>query len=184
MLLHDARRGARLGADGEIVLLEDQDRAKWDHPMIEEGLALVERALRRPGPPSPYAIQAAIAALHARTRDGTPADWRQIAGLYAVLLRLAPTPVIELNHGVAVAMADGPARGLDLLDSLDASGALDGYALLQSARGELLRRLGRIDAARVAYRRAIDLARVDPERRLYERRLRDLGSLFRRHELN
>ncbi len=175
MLLHDARRPARLGADAEIVLLDDQDRARWDPASITEGLALVETALRHPGFPSPYAVQAAIAALHVRAREPAQTDWPQIVGLYEVLLRLGPTPVIELNHAVAVAMVDGPAKGLDLLDALTARGTLPAYALLPSARGELLRRLGRVDEARAACRQAISLARVDPERRLYQKRLADLG---------
>ena len=178
MLLHDARRAARVGADGEIVLLEAQDRALWDGVAIAEGLRLVEASLRAPGLPSPYAVQAAIAALHVRGNDGqvggeSGTDWPQIVGLYAVLLRLAPSPVIELNHAVAVAMVDGPAAGLALLDALAARGTLETYALLPSARGELLRRLGRTAEARAAYAEALALARLDPERRLYARRLAD-----------
>jgi len=178
MLLHDARRASRVGADGEIVLLEAQDRALWDGVAIAEGLRLVEASLRAPGLPSPYAVQAAIAALHVRGNDGqvggeSGTDWPQIVGLYAVLLRLAPSPVIELNHAVAVAMVDGPAAGLALLDALAARGTLETYALLPSARGELLRRLGRTAEARAAYAEALALARLDPERRLYARRLAD-----------
>ena len=175
MLLHDARRPARVGVDAEIVLLTDQDRARWDMASIIEGLGLVETALSHRGLPSSYAVQAAIAALHAQAREPAQTDWPQIVGLYEVLLRLAPTPVIELNHAVAVAMVDGPARGLDLLNALTARGTLPAYPLLSSARGELLRRLGRFDEARAAYRQAIGLARVDPERRLYQRRLADMG---------
>ena len=175
MLLHDARRPARVKAGGEVVLLANQDRSLWDAAAIAEGLALVESSLTRPGLPSPYAVQAAIAALHTRAGPDAPTDWPQIVGLYGVLLRLAPTPVIELNHAVAVAMVDGPAKGLDLLDALTARNTLRDYALLPSARADLLRRLGRVDEARAAYGQALDMARLDPERRFYASRLADLG---------
>src|SRR5262249_21318978 len=135
MLLHDARRTARSTPDGDVILLERQDRGSWDRAQIEEGLRLVEHGLRAPGPPSPYAIQAAIAALHARAARYEDTDWPQIAGLYEVLLRLYPSPVIELNHAAAVAMVDGPERALRLVDSIAARGTLAGYHLLPAVRG-------------------------------------------------
>jgi RNA polymerase sigma-70 factor (ECF subfamily) len=171
MLLHDARRDARLGADGEIVLLEDQDRALWDRDQVGEGLALVEQALRAPHPPSSYALQAAIAALHMQAARAEDTDWPQIAALYAVLMRLYPSPVVELNRAVAIAMVDGPERGLQLIDALEGQGALDGYHLLPAARADLLRRLGRNEAAAAAYRAALALTTVEPERRFLKRRL-------------
>ncbi len=151
MLLHDARRAGRETAGGDIVLLEEQDRSLWDRQQIAEGLQLVEDALRLPGRPQSYAVQAAIAALHARAPSYEDTDWPQIAGLYEVLLRISPSPVIELNHAAAVSMVDGPARALDLIDALQARGGLDGYDLLPAVRADLLRRLGRRDAAREAY---------------------------------
>src|SRR6202011_2960989 len=151
MLLHDARRAGRQTTGGDIVLLEEQDRSLWDHGQIAEGLKLVENALRLPGRPEAYAVQAAIAALHARAPNYEDTDWKQIAGLYEVLLRISPSPVIELNHAAAVSMVDGPARALDLIDALAARGGLDGYDLLPAVRADLLRRLGRRDAAREAY---------------------------------
>src|SRR5882757_11082137 len=129
MLLHDARRAGRATADGDVVLLEEQDRALWDGKQIAEGLLLVEEALRVPGRPQGYAVQAAIAALHARAPSFEDTDWRQIAGLYEVLLRISPSPVVELNHAAAVSMVDGPARALDLVDALVARGGLDGFDL-------------------------------------------------------
>ncbi len=174
MLLHDSRRKARSTPDGDIVLLEDQDRALWDRAEIDEGLALVERALRAPGRPGSYAVQAAIAALHARAERHEATDWPQIVGLYEVLLRIHPSPVIELNHAVAVAMIDGPARALALLDALEARGGLDLYHLLPAARADLLRRMGRRDEARKAYSAALALAKLAPERRLLARRLEEL----------
>ncbi len=143
MLLHDARRAGRQTAGGDIVLLEEQDRSLWDHGQIAEGLKLVEDALRLPGRPEAYAVQAAIAALHARAPNYKDTDWKQIAGLYEVLLRISPSPVIELNHAAAISMVDGPARALDLTDALQARGGLDGYELLPAVRADLLRRLGR-----------------------------------------
>ncbi|HXQ50584.1 MAG TPA: DUF6596 domain-containing protein [Stellaceae bacterium] len=175
MLLHHARRAARATEDGDIVLLEDQDRSLWDAAEIAEGLALVERALRAPGRPDPYAVQAAIAALHAQAPRHDTTDWPQIVGLYEVMLRFYPSPVIELNHAAAVAMVDGPARALALLDALAARGNLEGYHLLPATRAELLRRLGRNDEARAAYRAALALVKLDPERRLLARRLAELG---------
>jgi RNA polymerase sigma-70 factor (ECF subfamily) len=174
MLLHDARRAGRATAAGDIVLLEEQDRSLWDWQQIAEGLSLVEEALRQPGPPQPYAVQAAIAALHARAPNFADTDWKQIAGLYEVLLRIAPSPVIELNHAAAVSMVDGPARALDLIDALAARGGLGGYDLLPAVRADLLRRLGRRDAARVAYRAATAATKLEPLRRLYARRIAEL----------
>jgi len=175
MLLHHSRRGARTTRQGDIVLLEDQDRDLWDREEIAEGLALVEEVLRKPGRPSSYAVQAAIAALHARAPHHEATDWPQIVGLYEVLLRLHPSPVVELNHAAAVSMVDGPARALDLLDALTARGTLAGYHLLPAVRADVLRRLGRSEDARTAYRAALDLAKLEPERRLIERRLAELA---------
>ena len=174
MLLHDARRAGRETAGGDIVLLEEQDRTLWDHRQIAEGLRLVEEALRMPGRPQSYAVQAAIAALHARAPNYNDTDWPQIAGLYEVLLRISPSPVIELNHAAVVSMVDGPARALDLIDALEARGSLRGYALMPAVRADLLRRLGRRDAAREAYRTATSATQLEPLRRLYARRLAEL----------
>jgi RNA polymerase sigma-70 factor, ECF subfamily len=169
MLFHDARRGARLDDAGRLVLLEDQDRSLWDPGRIEEGKRVLERAvrLRRPGP---YQLQAAIAALH--TEGET--DWAGVAMLYRRLAELAPSPVVELNRAVAVAMAEGPARGLELTETL--AGALDTYHLFHAARGDLLRRLDRREEARGAYRRALELAPSEPEREFLTRRLRELAA--------
>jgi RNA polymerase sigma-70 factor, ECF subfamily len=174
MLLHDARRAGRANAAGDIVLLEEQDRKLWDHGQIAEGLKLVEDALRMPGRPQSYAVQAAIAALHARAASYSDTDWPQIAGLYEVLLRISPSPVIELNHAAVVSMVDGPARALDLVDALQARGGLDGYGLLPAVRADLLRRMGRHDAAREAYRAATAATQLEPLRRLYARRLAEM----------
>jgi len=174
MLLHDARRAGRATAAGDVVLLEQQDRTLWDQRQIAEGLQLVEDALRLPGRPDSYAVQAAIAALHARARSYQETDWPQIAGLYEVLLRISPSPVIELNHAAAVSMVDGPARALDLIDALAARGGLDGYDLLPAVRADLLRRMGRRDEARVAYHAARAATQVEPLRRLYARRIAEL----------
>jgi RNA polymerase sigma-70 factor (ECF subfamily) len=175
MLLHDARRAARETAGGDVVLLEEQDRARWDHEQIADGLKLVEDALRMPGRPESYAVQAAIAALHAQAPSYRDTDWPQIAGLYEVLLRISPSPVIELNHAAAVSMVDGPARALDLIDALVARGGLNGYELLSAVRADLLRRLGRHDAARAAYRAATEATQLEPLRRLYARRLAEMA---------
>jgi RNA polymerase sigma-70 factor (ECF subfamily) len=174
MLLHDARRKARVTSAGDIVLLDEQDRSLWDRAQIEEGLALVDRALESAGRVSPYTVQAAIAALHAQARSKEETDWPQIVGLYDVLLHLQPTPVIELNHAVALSMVDGPERALELVDSLAARGTLDDYHLLAAARAELLRRLGRRDEALRAYRAAHSAARLEPDRRLLARRIAEL----------
>jgi RNA polymerase sigma-70 factor (ECF subfamily) len=175
MLLHDARRAGRETAGGDIVLLEQQDRALWDGKQIAEGLALVQDALREPGRPQTYAVQAAIAALHAQAPNYKDTDWPQIAGLYEVLLRISPSPVVELNHAAAISMVDGPARALDLIDALQARGGLNGYELLPAVRADLLRRLGRRDAAREAYLAATAATKLEPLRRLYARRLAELG---------
>ncbi|MCK1387837.1 RNA polymerase sigma factor [Bradyrhizobium sp. 21] len=174
MLLHDARRAGRETAAGDIVLLEEQDRTRWDHAQIAEGLRLVDDALRVPGRPQPYAVQAAIAALHARAPSYEHTDWPQIAGLYEVLLRISPSPVVELNHAAAVSMVDGPARALDLVDAIAARGGLGGYELLPAVRADLLRRLGRKDEARAAYRAATEATQLEPLRRLYARRTREM----------
>jgi RNA polymerase sigma-70 factor (ECF subfamily) len=176
MLLHDARRASRETAGGDIVLLEEQDRALWDREQIADGLRLVEDALRMPGPPQSYAVQAAIAALHARAPSYRDTDWPQIAGLYEVLLRVSPSPVIELNHAAAISMVDGPARALALIDALQARGGLDGYELMPAVRADLLRRLGRHDAAREAYLAATAATQLQPLRRLYARRLAEMDS--------
>jgi RNA polymerase sigma-70 factor, ECF subfamily len=175
MLLHDARRAGRQTAGGDIVLLEEQDRSLWDQSQIAEGLRLVEEALRLPGRPEAYAVQAAIAALHARAPNYEDTDWRQIAGLYEVLLRISPSPVIELNHAAAISMVDGPARALDLVEALYARGGLDGYELIPAVRADLLRRLGRYEAAREAYLAASAATQLEPLRRLYARRLAELA---------
>jgi RNA polymerase sigma-70 factor (ECF subfamily) len=174
MLLHDARSASRQTAGGDIVLLEQQDRALWDHVQIAEGVKLVEEALRLPGRPEAYTVQAAIAALHARAPSYEATDWPQIAGLYEVLLRISPSPVIELNHAAAVSMVDGPGRALDLIDALEGRGELNGYELLPAVRADLLRRLGRREPAREAYRAATAATQVEPLRRLYARRLAEL----------
>src|SRR5204862_5388296 len=174
MLLHDARRASRETAGGDVVLLEEQDRALWDREQIAEGLKLVEDALRMPGRPDPYTVQAAIAALHARAPSYRDTDWPQIAGLYEVLLRISPSPVIELNHAAAVSMVDGPARALDLIDALQVRGGLGGYELLPAVRADLLRRLGRFEAARDAYRAAMAATQLEPLRRFFARRIAEL----------
>jgi RNA polymerase sigma-70 factor, ECF subfamily len=173
MLLHESRRAARTGPTGELVLLDDQDRSRWSRDQIAEGTALVERALasRRIGP---YTLQAAISAVHAEAPTAAATDWAQIVGLYDVLVRADPSPVIELNRAVAVAMRDGPATGLALIDAILARGALADYHLAHSARAELCRRLGRTADARAAYERALGLARQEPQRRFLERRLGEL----------
>jgi RNA polymerase sigma-70 factor (ECF subfamily) len=179
MLLHDARRAGRQTEGGDIVLLEEQDRSLWDHGQIAEGLKLVEDALLLPGRPEAYAVQAAIAALHARAPSYNDTDWRQITGLYEVLLRINPSPVIELNHAAAISMVDGPARALDLTDALQARGGLGGYELLPAVRADLLRRLGRHEAAREAYLAASAATQLEPLRRLYARRLAELAEASR-----
>ncbi|MBV9255767.1 MAG: RNA polymerase sigma factor [Actinobacteria bacterium] len=175
MLLQDSRRTARVDAHGDLVPLEEQDRTQWDAVAIAEGCDVLERALkfRRAGP---YQVQAAIAACHAQAPDAASTDWTDIAGLYAALAGMVPSPVIELNRAVAVAMADGPDVGLALVDELDASGALAGYHLLHATRADLLRRLGRNAEAATAYRAALALASADTERRYLQRRLEEVSS--------
>ncbi|TCD22471.1 RNA polymerase sigma factor [Pseudomonas sp. IC_126] len=176
MLLHDSRRVARTDGSGELVRLDEQDRSLWDRAQIEEGSALVQRALvsRRFGP---YTLQAAIVAVHAEAPSAALTDWTQIVGLYDVLLRVSPSPVIELNRAVAVAMRDGPEAGLALIDDLSARGLLRDYHLLHSARADFCRRLGRLDEARTAYRSALALAQLEPERRFLQQRLDELDGL-------
>ena len=157
-------------AEGVLVPLEEQDRARWDRDEIAEGIAVLDAALRR-REPGPYQVQAAIAACHAEAATYAATDWVEIAGLYRELARFLPTPVVELNRAVAVAMADGPEAGLRLVDDLDASGALAGYHLLPATRADLLRRLGRGDEAAAAYRAALALTTSDAERRYLTRRL-------------
>ena len=173
MLLHDSRRSTRVDDGGELVLLEDQDRLQWDTAKIAEGTALVDAALVSPRP-GVYAIQAAIAALHAQAPSAAATDWAQIAALYAVLARVHPSPVVELNRAVAVAMADGLERGLDMLERLEAGSELASYHLLPASRAEILRRLGRGQAAAAEYRRALGLATNAAERRYLQRRLAEV----------
>ncbi len=170
MLLHESRRAARTSADGDLILLEDQDRSLWSRDQIAEGTALVERVLlsRRFGP---YTLQAAIAAVHAEAPTPAATDWAQIVGLYVVLARVEPSPVVGLNRAVAIAMRDGPAAGLAQIDAILARGDLADYYLAHAARADLCRRLGRIADARAAYGRALGLTRQEPERRFLERRL-------------
>jgi RNA polymerase sigma-70 factor, ECF subfamily len=177
MLLHDSRREARVDEFGDIVLLEDQDRTRWDRTQIDEGVALVEAALRAGGrPPGPYALQAAIAAVHAEASTAAATDWAQIAALYGVLAQVHPSPVVELNRAVAVAMSAGIERGLVLVDELEHRSELAEYHLLPAARAELLRRLGRAAAAAESYRLALALVSNEAERRHLEKRLREVAS--------
>jgi RNA polymerase sigma-70 factor (ECF subfamily) len=173
MLLQESRRAARTSPDGEVVLLDEQDRSLWNRDHIVEGTALVERAMasRRIGP---YTLQAAIAAVHAEAPSAAATDWAQIVGLYDVLVRADPSPVVELNRAAAVAMRDGPAPGLTLIDAILTRGDLRDYYLAHAARADLCRRLGRTAEARAAYERALGLTRQEPARRFLERRLREL----------
>lgn len=173
MLLNDARRPARTSPSGELILLEDQDRSLWDRSRIAEGTELVERALRSRCF-GPYTLQAAIAAVHAEAADIDSTDWAEIVGLYDVLLRIEPSPVVELNRAVAVAMRDGPDAGLALVDGILARGELENYQPAWAARADLLRRLGRVDPAREAYEMALTLTEQAPQRRLLERRMAEL----------
>jgi RNA polymerase sigma-70 factor (ECF subfamily) len=173
MVLHESRRAARTTVEGEIVLLEDQDRSRWNQAQIAEGLTLVERALasNRLGP---YAVQAAIAAVHAQAASAVQTDWHEIVGLYDVLLRLEPTPIVELNRAAALAMRDGPGSGIALIDALFGRGELRDYLYAHTARADLCRRAGRGAEAAASYRAALALARQEPERRFIERRLQML----------
>lgn len=172
MLLHDARRDARLDAAGDLVVLEEQDRGRWDRRQIAEALPMVEEALA--GGPGPFAVQAAISAVHCRAARAEDTDWAQIVGLYDFLERVQPSPIVSLNRAVAVAMASGPEAGLAIIDRLAASSDLDSYHLLHAARADLLRRLGSAEEAAQSYRRALELATNDSERRFLERRLREV----------
>jgi RNA polymerase sigma-70 factor, ECF subfamily len=176
LLLTDARRAARVDANGDLVPLEQQDRTKWDADAIAEGEERLDAAIRL-GRPGPYQVQAAIAACHARAASADETDWAEIAALYATLARIAPTPVVELNRAVAVGMADGPEAGLELVDALERSGALAGYHLLPATRADLLRRLGRATEAAAAYRAALALTTADVERRYLEHRLEQTAGL-------
>jgi RNA polymerase sigma-70 factor, ECF subfamily len=174
-LLNDARRAARTSPNGELVLLDEQDRSLWNREQIAEGAALVRQALlsRRFGP---YTLQAAITAVHADAPDAESTDWAEIVGLYRVLLRIDPSPVVELNHAVAVAMLEGPEAGLALVDAIIARGELSDYHLAHSAQADLNRRLGRTDQARTSYERALILVKQGPERRFLERRLAEMSA--------
>ncbi|UVE44248.1 RNA polymerase sigma factor [Pseudomonas chlororaphis] len=176
MLLHESRRPARTSATGELVLLDEQDRSLWDRELIAEGCALVEHALgtRRFGP---YCLQAAIAAVHAEAATAGETDWQQIIGLYDVLLRAMPSPVIELNRAAAIAQRDGPLAGLERVEAILSRGELQDYHLAHSARAEFCRQLGRVEPARQAYLRALELTRQEPERRFIENRLEALNAL-------
>ena len=175
MLLHDARRATRTTPAGELIPHEEQDRTRWNRAQIREGVELVEQAfaVRRVGP---FQLQAAIAAVHAEAPSSDQTDWGEIAGLYDVLLRLDPSPVIELNRAAAIAMRDGPEHGLALIDAILVRGDLTDYHLIHAARADLLRRLGRIEEASTSYRRTLELVTEEPERRLVERRLRELSA--------
>jgi len=175
MLLHEARREGRTSSLGDLILLEDQDRSLWNRQEIQEGVALVERALksRRIGP---YSLQAAIAAVHAEAPDTASTDWAQIVALYGVLLKAEPSAVIELNRAAAIAMRDGPRAGLELIDNILATGELRDYYPAHAARGELCRQLGRVSDAKAAYKRTLELVTQEPERRFLERRLMELDS--------
>jgi RNA polymerase sigma-70 factor (ECF subfamily) len=175
MLLHEARSAARLSADGDLILLDEQDRTRWHRAQIDEGAALVLRALatRRFGP---YCLQAAIAAVHAEAPSAEHTDWAEIVGLYDILLQMTPSPVVELNRAVAVAMRDGAAAGLALVDAILERGDLGDYHLAYAARADLHRRLGQLDPARTAYAQALQLAQQEPERRFLQRRLDELAA--------
>lgn len=178
MILHDARRNTRVNERGDLVPLEEQDRNRWDREAIAEGVRLLDEALAR-GRVGPYQLQAAIAACHATAHDASETDWDDIAGLYGLLARIAPSPVVELNRAVAIGMRDGPAAGLKLIEQLDDAGALTDYHLLAAARADLLRRLDRQAEAAALYREAIELARTDAERRFLERRIAETSGRTR-----
>lgn len=173
MLLHESRRAARMSPEGELVLLENQERSLWNRDMIAEGVSLVERAIasQRFGP---YTVQAAISAVHAEATAASETDWNEIVALYDLLIRLNPSPIVELNRGVAVAMRDGPSAGLKIVDAILERGELNDYHLAHSARAELCRRLGKTTDARMSYERALKLTRQEPERRFLESQLKKL----------
>ena len=175
MILHESRRSARTTPDGEIILLADQDRSLWNRQMIEEGAALVNRAMasRRIGP---YTLQAAIAAVHAQAADAAETDWNQVVGLYDVLSRADPSPIVNLNRAVAVAMRDGPAAGLELVEGILARGELSDYQFAHAVRADFCRRLGRNEEARASYERALSLSQQEPEKRFLRRRLQELAA--------
>jgi RNA polymerase sigma-70 factor (ECF subfamily) len=174
MLLHDSRRDARVNEAGDLILLEDQDRRRWNQAQIAEALPLVVEGLT--GGPTPFALQAAIAALHCQAPRAEETDWPQIVRLYELLERVQPSPIITLNRAVAVAMAEGPKRALVLIDTLADAGNLDNYHLLHATRADMLRRLGSRDAAAKSYSRALELVTNESERRFLERRLREVTS--------
>jgi RNA polymerase sigma-70 factor, ECF subfamily len=174
MLLQESRRSARSASTGDLILLEDQDRTLWNQDLIRQGQAWVERSLRSPDFGS-YTIQAAIAAVHGAATTATATDWGQIVALYNVLTQIEPSPIVRLNRAVAVAMRDGPAAGLALIDQILAQGDLADYHLAHAARADLCRRLGRKDEARASYQRSLTLVKQDPERRFLENRLRELS---------
>jgi RNA polymerase sigma-70 factor (ECF subfamily) len=173
MLLHDSRRAARISPTGELILLDDQDRSLWNRDQITEGMALVEPVLAA-NPVGPYTIQAAIARVHAEAPQPAGTNWAQIVALYDLLLQAGPSPVVELNRAVAVAMRDGPLAGLDLIDSILGRGELANYHLTHAARADLCRRLGRTTEARASYERSLSLTQQEPERRFLEQRLAEL----------
>ena len=173
MMLHNARRHSRVDESGELVPLEDQDRSLWDKEAIEDGCTLLDRAIRL-GQNGPYQLLAAIAACHATAPTAGDTDWVEVARLYEQLYRMNPTPVVALNRAVAIAMADGPAEGLALVDEVEAGGALSDYYLLPATRADLLRRLGRTEEAEVAYRHAIEMAPSEPERRFMHSRIAEI----------
>ena len=175
MLLHDSRRDARSDDAGNLIVLEEQDRCRWNRRQIAEALPLVEEALR--GGPGPFAVEAAIAALHCEAARAEDTDWPQIVRLYDVLERLQPSPIVSLNRAVAVAMVEGPQPALALVDELAATRELDGYHLLHATRADLLRRLGRSAEAAASYRRALALVSNESERRFLERRVREMQAL-------
>jgi RNA polymerase sigma-70 factor, ECF subfamily len=176
MLLHESRRNARTTAQGDLVPLEEQDRSLWQHGLIDEGSALVQRALgiRAARTTGPYAVQAAIAALHAQAQSFEATDWPQIAGLYQALMHIEPNPVVQLNHAVAIAMRDGPQAGLPLIDALMQTEDLANYHLAHAAQADLHRRLGHVPQARAAYERALALTQQESEQRFLRRRLAEL----------
>lgn len=175
MLLHESRRTARTSPEGDLILLDDQDRSRWDRDLIEEGKRWLELALRLPGP-GPYTVQAAIAAVHAEARNAAATDWARIVGLYDLLLRCSPSPVVELNRAVAIAMRDTPSAGLKAVDAILARGELQNYYLLHSVRADLLRRLGETEEARSSYQKALSFTRLEPARRFLQRRLNELSN--------